>query len=177
MSLKINGSTSGSVTLDAPATGSDVSVTLPGSTGTLALTASPTFTGNLVWSGATLRASVAEVATEQTTTSASFTDLATVGPEVTVTTGTKALVTISCYSRNSGASAQNASFAVSGATTVAASDTVGTFGTGTTNIWQSRTYLITGLTAGSNTFTMKYNTGGGTATFGRRHINVIDLGS
>lgn len=29
MSLKINGSTSGSVTLDAPATGSDVSLTLP----------------------------------------------------------------------------------------------------------------------------------------------------
>lgn len=36
MPLKINGSTSGSVTLAAPATGSDVTVTLPGSTMNLA---------------------------------------------------------------------------------------------------------------------------------------------
>lgn len=38
MPVKINGTTSGSVTLAAPATGSDVTLTLPGSTGTVALT-------------------------------------------------------------------------------------------------------------------------------------------
>lgn len=36
--MKINGTTSGSVTLAAPATGSDVTLTLPGSAGTAALT-------------------------------------------------------------------------------------------------------------------------------------------
>ena len=46
MPLKINGSTSGSVTLAAPATGSDVTLTLP--TTALATLASPTFTGNVV---------------------------------------------------------------------------------------------------------------------------------
>ena len=35
MPVKINGATSGSVTLAAPATGSDVTLTLPGSSGTL----------------------------------------------------------------------------------------------------------------------------------------------
>lgn len=38
MPVKINGTTSGSVTLAAPATGSDVTLTLPGSAGTVALT-------------------------------------------------------------------------------------------------------------------------------------------
>lgn len=37
MPLKINGATSGSVTLAAPATGSDVTLTLPGTSGTAAL--------------------------------------------------------------------------------------------------------------------------------------------
>lgn len=47
MTLKLNGTTSGSVSLDAPATGSDVAITLPGTAGTVALTANPTFTGNV----------------------------------------------------------------------------------------------------------------------------------
>lgn len=42
MPVKINGSTSGSVTLAAPATGSDVTLTLPAATGTAATTANVT---------------------------------------------------------------------------------------------------------------------------------------
>jgi hypothetical protein len=37
--------------------------------------------------------------------------------------------------------------------------------------------LVTGLTAGSNTFTAKYRTTGGTAVFRSRSIVVIDMGS
>ena len=38
--------------------------------------------------------------------------------------------------------------------------------------------LVTGLTAGSNTFTMKYKSNSqGTANFGGRKIMVVDMGS
>jgi hypothetical protein len=44
-SLVLNGSTSGSVTLAAPAVSGTTTLTLPTTTGTFALTAAPTFTG------------------------------------------------------------------------------------------------------------------------------------
>ena len=47
MPVKINGSSSGSVTLQAPASGSDVTVTLPAAAGTVAVVDGPTFTGNV----------------------------------------------------------------------------------------------------------------------------------
>lgn len=123
----------------------------------------------------------ATVATSQTTTSTSYTDLATAGPAVTVTTGTKALVTITCSMNNSTSNeAQVVSFAVSGATSVSAGDgwRLLFIGAATTDrARMSVTYLITGLTAGSNTFTMKYRVSGGTGTFSERSITVIDMGS
>lgn len=145
--------------------------------------ASPTFTGNVVWSAAVLRAATATVATSQTTASESYTDLATVGPAVTLTTGTKALVIISAGGFNANSGGGNiASFAVSGATTVAASDAnMLKFGpNGAVNSPADRlsaSVLLTGLTAGSNTFTMKYLASTGTAYFSNRTINVIDMGS
>ncbi|MBI3358540.1 MAG: hypothetical protein HY037_02980 [Nitrospirae bacterium] len=39
----------------------------------------------------------------------------------------------------------------------------------------SATFYVTGLTAGSNTFTAKYKTSAGTATFVNRNIVVIPL--
>lgn len=117
------------------------------------------------------------VATSQTTTSGTFTDLATAGPAVTVTTGTMALVALRCQMSNSGASASVMGFAVSGATTVAASleDAISNVGTNEVRIGAS--FLVTGLTAGSNTFTAKYMVGGGTSTFSGRDIIVIPLGA
>jgi hypothetical protein len=119
----------------------------------------------------------ANVATSETTTSASYVDLATSGPAVSVTTGTKALVTISAYMQPSTTATLRASVAVSGATTVAAADSAcirqgQSAGLGSTN---ARTVLLTGLTAGSNTFTIKYKTDGGTATFDNRGISVQAL--
>ena len=122
----------------------------------------------------------ATVATSQTTTSTSYTDLATAGPAVTVTTGTKALVIFSAYSYNSSNASNSMSFAVSGATTIAATDnykttfdsTVATFGQ-----QQTQGILLTGLTAGSNTFTLKYKVSSATGTWVTRIINVIDMGS
>jgi hypothetical protein len=121
------------------------------------------------------------VATSQTTTSTSFTDLSTVGPSVTLSTGTKALVIVSSQFANNGAGAFTyTDFAISGATTRSAtSDTALTFEqVSDTNrdLGASRANLVT-VTAGSNTFTAKYRVTASTGTFLNRSIIVIDLGS
>ena len=124
----------------------------------------------------------ATVATEQTTTSTSYTDLSTAGPAVTITTGTKALVTITGYFY-SGAGDYPFSFigfVVSGASTVAVSDTHSLTNrslSSTPIIQASAVYLLTGLTAGSNVFTLKYRVTSGTGNFKNRSIIVQDLGS
>jgi hypothetical protein len=124
------------------------------------------------------------VATQQTSTSTSYTDLATAGPAVTVTTGTKALVIITASLFNSAAvSGTYMSYAVSGATTLAASDTRCLLTRGVTTgqyaseIRASTSVFLTGLTAGSNVFTTKYRVTGNTGYWTDRDINVMDMGS
>lgn len=127
------------------------------------------------------------VTTRQTTTTQSFTDLTTSGPAVTLTTGTKALVIVTVQMDNNNVSGSGAEsdFAVSGASTrSAASDSAIKLGDGVSastagGSWRfsSATYL-TNLTAGSNTFTVKYRSvGGGTTGFQNRSIFVMDMGS
>jgi hypothetical protein len=132
-------------------------------------------------SGGFPASATATVATSQTTTSTSYTDLATAGPAVTVTTGTKALVIFSAQSSNSSLGSTNStSFAVSGATTIAASDSYKTqFDSPLATYLQQQTQgiILTGLTAGSNTFTLKYKVTSSTGTWITRIINVIDMGS
>lgn len=123
-----------------------------------------------------LLATSAAVATDQTTTSTSYTDLATAGPAVTVTTGTKALIAISAQTY-CGTIGQNQfmAVAVSGATTLAAADGNAFKDTAkVANYYAAgcRVFALTGLTAGSNTFTAKYRTTGGTAGFTVRDITV-----
>ena len=146
---------------------------------------SATATG-LEWgtaSGGSLTSGGASVLTKQNTTSASFTDLATVGPAVTLTTGTKALVMWSCVVDNNTADRGTyTSVAVSGATTLAASTDYQTDLTGSSAnrpyITVARSVLLTGLTAGSNTFTVKYATENTTTgNFSKRYIAVVDMGS
>jgi phenylacetate-coenzyme A ligase PaaK-like adenylate-forming protein len=124
--------------------------------------------------------STATVATSQATTNTGYTDLTTVGPSVTVTTGTQALVFIAAHMQNNTADQDaSISYAVSGATTVAASDSWRAFVDGVAAANPERYGMVhfrTGLTAGSNTFTMKYRTGGATtATFQDRTIIVMAL--
>jgi hypothetical protein len=125
----------------------------------------------------------ATVLTQQDTTSTSYTDLATAGPSVTLTTGTEALVTISAVlgqGVDSGAVIYSG-VAVSGASTVAASDNYSLFLNGddfassSGNVSLSTTFKLTGLTAGSNTFTMKYKTSSSTARFSNRHLTVFAI--
>ena len=172
--VRINGSTSGYVELAAPAVAGSVVMTLPATTGTLA-----------VQGYAYGQSATATVATAQTTTSTSYTDLTTVGPSVTITTGTKALVIITSQLMSNTVAGLTAShsYAVSGATTIAASDTqrlmsaASTSGSFGPEITASTSYLLTALTAGSNVFTSKYKTNANTGTFANRVITVIDMGS
>lgn len=117
----------------------------------------------------------AAVDTQQTTTSTSYTDLSTVGPAVTVVTGTSALVTVCAQIKNSGADVSYMGVAVSGASTVAAGDTRAAEVVGTSTHTPSMTFKMTGLTAGSNTFTAKYRVVSGTGTFANRNITVQAL--
>jgi hypothetical protein len=115
----------------------------------------------------------ATVATLQSTTSTSYTDLATAGPAVTVTTGTKALVIVTSeqYNNSAGEHARHG-YAVSGATTIAATNAEAFV---MNNYGRFSAVSIVTLTAGSNTFTSKYSVNSGTGNFGNRTIFVMNL--
>ena len=135
----------------------------------------------LVWNGTAwvcITPQSARVNTRETTTSTSYVALTTAGPAVSVATGTSALVTLSSNIDTSAVNYVYASVAVSGATTLAASDANAIYmGQFTANqlLSASSQFLITGLTAGINTFTMQYKTTGGTAGFSIRSITVVGI--
>lgn len=130
--------------------------------------------------GNLLLPAAATVATSETETNTSYDDMATSGPAVTLTTGTKALIVVGAHMNNntSGAGCYM-SFAVSGATTLAAADTRALISgedmtaTGGGSL-QASSHMIyyAALTAGSNTFTAKYRVTAGTGTFQARFITV-----
>lgn len=118
---------------------------------------------------------VAIVTTSESTTSTGFTDLTTPGPAVTVTVGAsgKVKVTLSCQFDPS-SSYMRMAVALSGANTVAApaGNAILIATPGSAYIRVSKVAILTGLAAGSTTFTVKYNTGSGTGTFELREIIV-----
>ncbi len=116
------------------------------------------------------------VDTKETTTSGTFTDLATAGPAVTVTTGTAVLVIVTARLFNNTDTGQSVmSYAISGATTVAATNNFSiafTANAADAFIQVSGVWVHAGLTAGTNIFTAKYaatNTG----SFEFRQVAVI----
>lgn len=100
------------------------------------------------------------------------------GPLISVVTGPVALVAFGSLNQLS-TTGQNifTSYAISGATTVAASDQWAMGATspaaGLTAASASRVKLETGLTSGTNTFTLKYRVSSGTATISNRNVIVI----
>ena len=117
-----------------------------------------------------------QTTTRQTTSSTSYTALAT-ATEVTVTTGTKAVVLFGCTVDNTSGQAGYASIAVSGASSIAAADTNSVIVENTPSTSIFGAIYFTTLTAGSNTFAMQFRVNTGTQGFQRRTITVIDLGS
>lgn len=117
------------------------------------------------------------LAADQSTTSTSYTDLATAGPAVSadINKSGRALVILigGIYTT---ATPKHMSVAVSGATTVAASDTEALRADQAAFYNnQATAFIMTGLTPGANTFTCKYKTASGTANFFNRRIIVIPL--
>ena len=117
------------------------------------------------------------IGTSETTTSTSFTDLATAGPAVTADTGTKALVIMTARIANSNAGQLvQMGYAVTSATTIAAAGSRALLyesSVANDRVQASAAYLEEGLTAGSNIFTAKYAVSGGTGTFQHRQLTVI----
>jgi hypothetical protein len=143
----------------------------------LASAASQFFVATGVNALAARAVSGATVATSQTRTATSYGNLTTVGPQVTITTGTIAFVLFTAAVQNTNAnSATNCSVAVSGATSIAASDAWRTVLDGVSANQVNRVagfHLFTGLNAGSNTFTMQYKVGSGTGTYADRELLVF----
>lgn len=127
----------------------------------------------------TITPRTASQAGSSTRTSTSYGDLADGSvPSISLRTGTKALVTLTGNINNSGGTAQvNMSYAVSGASAIAASDTNSLQQAGSAGAQQqaSFTHLLTGLTAGLNTFTAKYRAASGTITSLARSITVVGI--
>ena len=142
----------------------------------------------LVWNGTAwvtigppTAPTTAFVSGQQSTTSTSYVALTT-ATAVTVTTGTSALVVASARLINTSTNYEAImSYAVSGATTVAASDNyLATFAESDTAASAGCTgtlfYVHTGLTAGSNTFSLQFRVAvGGTGYFASRRITVFPL--
>ena len=123
----------------------------------------------------------ATVATSETEANTAYDDMATSGPAVTITTNTLALVTVGAHNSSAtGGAAGYMSYAVSGATTIAAADSGAFVYQAYANSAEgagSKTSYLSGLTAGANVLTAKYKNArsAGTETFVYRHIAAVGL--
>lgn len=124
------------------------------------------------------KASDGSVATLQTTTSSSYADLTTAGPQATVVSaGTRALLIWSAQTWNSNSTfGTTMAVAITGATTRAAQDvealkvTIGSSG----EAFQVAQFAYVPIAAGSNTYTCKYKApGGGTGNWANRRLFVF----
>ena len=114
------------------------------------------------------------------TTSTSFvTTLTGDGTAISVTlvTGTTVRLDMFLIGSNSSAATQFVTYSVSGATTVSAALTDGAWARigSATDFSLSRGRVITGLTAGTNTFTLNYRTDAGTFTINSRSLIVVGI--
>ena len=121
----------------------------------------------------------AEVTTSESDNMTSFADISagTVGPSLTMTTGTNSLIFLQAQQSNSTANAAVfSSLAISGATTSAAIDNRAMI----TNAAASQPQRagvsnLMSLTAGSNTFSMQYRVASNTGTWSRRRMSAMAL--
>jgi hypothetical protein len=120
----------------------------------------------------------AAVQTTEATTSITYANLATPGPAITLVVPPSGRVLVSVTSgieTTTGSAVGYMSFALSGANTAAGSDTTALNLLG--NVFQkaSASFVVSGLTPGSTTFTAVYRTTAGTGTFQNRSIWAIPL--
>jgi hypothetical protein len=119
----------------------------------------------------------ASVGTSETTNSTTYVALATPGPAVTLTTDVAAWVALYAnLASDTGNSIALMGFNISGATTVAAADVYAlgyqAYTANAKSVGNTAWFLVTGLTAGSNTFTAVYRAGSGTMTAAARRVYI-----
>lgn len=123
--------------------------------------------------------------TTETTAETDWTDLTTIGPTVTCQTGDSAMAWFGCRQDNSASGYSRVTVEVGGEGTassgnsdggssVEASDDNGALVSDRTVFWGTSIHF-TGLTPGTNTFTMKYRVSSGTGTFRYRRLIVMPL--
>lgn len=124
-------------------------------------------------------AGYAEVLTNQGTSSATYVDLATVGPTVTVSTNTSVLVYIAANIDTSTTSAIQAliGLEISGATTVAVANKMISAQNNSNFMNLTHFERLDSLNPGTNTFKLKYQSQGGTvaANFVNRRLLVVPV--
>ena len=116
------------------------------------------------------------VLTQETSTRTTYGNITTTGPTVTVTTGTLAVVSVSCQMFSSTTANMYSSYAISGATTTSSDDAWSLrFQAGAGDQIGATCTAMHTLTAGSNTFKQEYKTSSGTGTWDDRRILVMAL--
>jgi hypothetical protein len=120
----------------------------------------------------------ATVDASESTSSVAFTDLATVGPTVTVDVpdSGNVLVLLTASLAYSGPNGIAMGYDVSGANTIAASVNqalLNQVASGATNLRATHAVLLQDLFPGSTTFTAKYVALGGTAQFASRSLAIV----
>jgi hypothetical protein len=116
------------------------------------------------------------VNTVETTASTTYTNLATVGPQPTVTVSSFVIIGITAkMANNTSGQSSFASYRVSGASVSASSDTVSvqTLVASTVANIRASAVMMLPVAAGASTFTMEYRVTAGTGTFEARHSFVI----
>jgi hypothetical protein len=109
-------------------------------------------------------------------TSTSFTDLDTVGPTATVTSGNRVLMVLKCVLSNNTVNALSAmGVSSSGAHTVSASDIYSLRHTSSTaNAQVAASFVhIFGVTPGTSTWTAQYKVTSGTGNFDARMMSIV----
>lgn len=114
------------------------------------------------------------VETSESTTSTSYTNLATAGPAVTVTSGPQLIIhTTADLVCNTAGQTARTTFNISGASSITENDIRALKNTSTTNLRATVTTVMS-VTPGVNTVTMVYRTSGtSTATFANRRLLVL----
>lgn len=122
------------------------------------------------------QAATSFVITDESTTSTSYTNLAT-PQSVTINVPASGVVIVHWAMGIYGATAAMVSSVdVSGANTIAASDNYICRSDSAAFVSSTATHMLfTGLTAGSTTFTLKFKTSSGTAHFFNRRITAVPL--
>lgn len=137
------------------------------------------FVGNGTNSITTRKPDATRTNVAETTSSTTYANLATVGPSVTITHGTYAIVFWSCFVQNDTANADSwMSWEMSGTVNRAAGDafSLRQDGVPASNGWRIGSVdILSTLTPGTTTFTAKYRVDSGIATYSDRFIGVIPL--